>query len=72
MKLARVLGVLLVALGVLALVTRGFTYTEDSHDAKLGPLEFSIREKQRVEIPTWAGVGAVAAGVGLLLLPRRR
>jgi len=72
MKLLRLLGILLVAIGVLALVYRGFSYTQERHDAKLGPLEFSIREKERVEIPTWAGVAAVAAGVGLLLLPRRR
>ena len=59
-------GLLLVA-GVLALVYGGFTYTKDTTAVKLGPLELSVKEKQSVNVPVWAGAGAVLAG-GLLLL----
>ncbi len=72
MKLLKLVGVVLVVLGVLALVYKGFTYTQETHEAKLGPLELSVRDRERVEIPTWAGVVAVAVGAGLLLVPSRR
>jgi len=71
-KLLKLVGVVLVVLGVLALVYKGFTYTQETHEAKLGPLELSVRDRERVEIPTWAGVVAVAVGTGLLLVPSRR
>jgi uncharacterized membrane protein len=71
-KLLKLVGVVLVVLGVLALVYKGFTYTQETHEARLGPLELSVRDRERVEIPTWAGVVAVAVGAGLLLVPSRR
>lgn len=66
----KVLGVVLLTAGVLALVYRGFNYTTETHEAKLGPVEFSLRERDRIEIPTWAGVLLCAAGGGLLLMGR--
>jgi hypothetical protein len=72
MKLAKLLGIALVAAGVLALVYKGFNYTEETHKAKLGPLELAVKEKERVAIPTWAGVVAIAAGAALLLVPGKR
>lgn len=72
MKLAKLLGIALVAAGVLALVYKGFSYTEETHKAKLGPLELAVKERERVSIPTWAGVVAIAAGAALLLVPGKR
>jgi hypothetical protein len=51
----------------LALAYGGFTYTKDTHDADLGPIHMSIKDKERVNIPIWAGVGAVVLG-GVLLV----
>ena len=45
-----------------------FSYTKETHEAQLGSLEMSFKEKQTVNIPAWAGVAAIAAGAGLLLL----
>jgi hypothetical protein len=56
---------------MLALVYGGFSYTRRTHDAKLGPLEISVSEKQRVNVPVWAGVALVAAGAGLLLTQKK-
>ncbi len=67
MNLKKILGAILLAAGVLALVYRGFEYTSERHEAKLGPLEFQVKEKERVELPTWAGVALCAVGGGLLL-----
>ncbi len=62
----------LVLAGVLGLVYGGFSYTKDTHDAKLGPIELSVKEKERVNVPVWAGVIAIAAGAGLLLFGSKR
>ncbi len=58
--------------GVLALVYGGFTYTKETHETKLGPIEFTVKDQERVNVPVWAGVGAIAIGTVLLLLPGRK
>ncbi len=72
MTLSKFAAVALILAGVLGLVYRGFSYTKATHEAKLGPLEFSIKEKQTVDIPVWAGVGAIVAGSALLLFGSRK
>ena len=57
----------LILAGILGLVYGGFSYTKDTTVVKLGPLEISATEKQTVNVPLWAGVGAIVVG-GLLLV----
>jgi hypothetical protein len=64
----RIAAIVLLAAGILALVYGGFTYTNETHEAKIGPLDFSIAEKERVNIPVWAGVAFTVAGAGLLFV----
>ncbi len=61
----------LIVAGVLGLAYGGFTYTKDTHETKLGPIELSVEEKETVNIPVWLGAGAIIAGV-LLLVVRRK
>ena len=68
MHAARIIAIVLIAAGALGLVYGGFSYTKQTHEAKLGPLEFSLAEKETVAVPLWASVGAIVVGVGLLLL----
>jgi len=68
---ARTLGILLVIAGTLALAYGGFSYTKASHDVKLGPIQFSVKEKESVSIPVGGGVAGITAGVLLLLLGGR-
>jgi hypothetical protein len=63
----KLIAVSLLVAGTLALVYGGFSYTKDTTAVKLGPLELSVKEKKTVNIPLWAGIGAIAAG-GLLLV----
>jgi uncharacterized membrane protein len=63
----KIMAFVLIAAGVLALVYGGFTYTKETHEMKIGPIEMSIKDKETVNIPIWAGVGAVIIG-GLLLV----
>jgi hypothetical protein len=68
----QVVAIVLIALGVLGLVYGGFSYTKERHDAKIGPLQFSITEKEYVNVPVWAGIGAIGVGVILLVGGRKR
>ncbi len=70
MSLKAILGLALIALGAAALAWPDFSYTKDSHDAKLGPLEFTLKQKETIRIPAWAGLAAV--GLGTLLVWRRK
>ncbi len=66
----KLVAIALVVLGIVGLIYGGFTYTKTTHDAKLGPLELSVKDKERVNIPMWAGVAAIVVG-GVLLASRR-
>ena len=67
MNAMRILGIVLIAGGILALVYGGFTYTKETHETKIGPITLSVSDKERVNVPIWAGVGAVVIG-GLILV----
>jgi drug/metabolite transporter (DMT)-like permease len=71
MSMAKIIGVLLIVAGTLGLVYGGFSYTREQHDLKLGPLKFSVAEKETVNVPVWAGAGAIAIGVVLLLIGKK-
>jgi hypothetical protein len=58
--------------GILGLVYGGFTYTRQTHEAKLGPIELSVKDKQTVNVPVWAGVGAIVIGGALLLFGSKK
>ena len=72
MSVVKIVAIVLVVAGILGLVYGTFSYTKETHDVKLGPLELSVKEKQTVNVPIWAGVGAIVAGGGLLLLARKK
>ncbi len=72
MDIRKIVALVLIAGGVLALVYGGFSYTQETHEANLGPIQISVKDKQRVNIPVWAGAGAVAVGALLLLAARRK
>jgi uncharacterized membrane protein YidH (DUF202 family) len=63
----RMIGIVILAAGILALVYGGFSYTRQTHDVKVGPLEIAVSEKQQVNVPLWAGVALAVVGGGLLI-----
>ena len=67
MNPTKLLSVILIVGGVLGLLYGSFSYTKDTTALKIGPLELTVKEKETVNIPMWAGVGAIVAG-GLLLV----
>jgi TRAP-type C4-dicarboxylate transport system permease small subunit len=62
----------LIAAGVLALVYGGFTYTKETHHATVGPIELSVKDKETVNVPMWAGIGAIVVGGVLLVAGSRK
>ncbi len=66
MSPVKIVGVLLIVAGVLGVVFSSFSFTKETHEAKLGPIELSVKEKQTVNIPIWGSVGAIVVG-GLLV-----
>jgi len=69
---SNLLAIALITAGVLALMYGSFSYTKETHEAKLGPIEMSVKEKETVAVPVWAGVGAIVAGGVLLLAGGRK
>jgi len=71
MSAVKIVGIALIGAGLLGLVYGGFSYTQEAHEARIGPLELSVSDEETVNVPAWAGVGAMVVGGVLLLVPRK-
>ncbi|CAH0350330.1 hypothetical protein [Aquabacterium sp. CECT 9606] len=67
MNSIKIVAIAIIVAGILGLTYGGFSYTKNTSAVKLGPLELNVKEKETVNIPLWAGVGAIVVG-GLLLV----
>ena len=72
MSAVKMVAIVLIAAGVLGLVYGSFSYTKETEEVKLGPLELAVKEKQTVNVPVWAGVGAIGVGSALLLFASKK
>ena len=72
MNTTKIAALVLIVAGVLGLGYGSFSYTKQTHDIKMGPIEMSVKEKGTINVPVWAGVGAIAIGAALLLLGGRK
>jgi len=68
MNAIRLTALALIVAGALGLAYGSFSFTRETHEAQLGPLSLSVQEKETVNVPVWAGIGAIVAGAALLLL----
>lgn len=71
MDAQRIAAIALIVVGTLGLAYGGFSYTKETHDLDMGPLQISVDEKEYVNVPMWAGVGAMVLG-GVLLVWRKK
>jgi len=71
MDAMRVFAIVLIVAGALGLAYGSFSYTKETHETKLGPIEFSVKDKETVNIPIWAGIGAIVIG-GFLMTMRTK
>jgi len=67
MNSVKMFAIVLMVAGALGLAYGGFTYTKQTHQAKIGPIELSVADKETVNIPIWISIAAIAAGAMLLI-----
>ncbi|HET9383705.1 MAG TPA: hypothetical protein VFO67_01060 [Gemmatimonadales bacterium] len=72
MNAMKMAGIVLIVAGMLGLAYGGFSYTKETHQVKLGPVGLSVKEKETVNVPLWAGVGAIVIGGVLLVLGNKK
>ena len=72
MNALQIPAILLIVAGVLGLAYGSFSFTKQTHDVKVGPIEMSVQDKQTVNVPVWAGVGVIVIGGALMLLGARK
>lgn len=72
MNLQQIAATILIVTGILGLVYGGFSYTKETHEANIGPIEMTIEDNNRVTVPLWLSIGAVVAGAGILIYPSLR
>lgn len=72
MDATKIIAIVLIIAGALGLISGQFSFTKETHEAKIGPLEFSVKEKETFNVPVWLGGGAVALGVALLVVGGRK
>lgn len=70
MNATRMLAILLIIGGSLALLYGGFSYSKNTQAAKIGPLELTVRDTRTVNIPIWAGIATIVVGASLLIVRR--
>lgn len=71
MSAIKIAAVVLIAAGILGLVYGKFSYTKETHQANIGSLNLSVKDKETVNVPIWAGAGAIVIGGILLLVPKK-
>jgi TRAP-type C4-dicarboxylate transport system permease small subunit len=72
MDAIKIVALVLIVAGILGLAYGSFSFTKETHEAKIGPLELSVKEKETINIPVWAGVAAIVVGGILLFVPLKR
>lgn len=72
MNTTKIVGIVLIAAGLLGIVLGGFSFTQQTHKASLGPLNLSVAEEKTVNIPLWASIAAIVAGAAVLAVGAKR
>lgn len=72
MSATKIIAIALIVLGALGLIYQQFSYTRETTQAKIGPLELSVKEKETVGVPLWISLGAIGVGVLLLVTARKK
>ncbi len=65
MNSLKMAGLAIIIAGALGIAYGGFSYTKDTTAVKLGPIELSVKERETINVPLWAGIGAIAIGAAL-------
>ena len=72
MKTTTVFAIILIAVGFLALAYQGFTYTTREKVVDIGPVHVTAEKTKTLPLPPILGVVAVASGLALLFLSKKK
>lgn len=72
MSAIKIAAVVLIVAGVLGLAYGNFSYTKETHHATAGPIDLSVKDTETINVPVWAGVGALVVGGVLLLMGKSK
>lgn len=68
----KIVGIVLIVAGVLALAYGGFSYTKETHKAEIGPIKLQVKEKEQVNVPQWAGIASLVVGIVLVVVGKNK
>lgn len=68
----KIIGVILIVLGLLGFVFGGFSFQGEEEVADLGPVEIDREETRTISIPPVASGAALLAGITLVVVGTRR
>lgn len=72
MNIVRVAGIVLIVLGIFGAMLGSFSYTKQTQEVKMGPIEMTVKDKQTVDIPIWASISVMVLGAALLYLSSKK
>jgi hypothetical protein len=70
--MVRIIGVLLILIGLVALATGGFNYTRREKVIDIGPIQATAEKRDHIPLPPILGGLSLAAGVVLLIAGARK
>jgi hypothetical protein len=68
----KTVGIVLIVAGLIGASLGGFSFTKNTHQASLGPINLSVAEEKTVNIPLWASLAAIVAGAVVLVGSSKR
>jgi hypothetical protein len=68
----KIMGIILIVLGVLALAYQGIRYTTREKLIDIGPLNVTTTERKTIPLPPIVGGAAVVAGIAMILVDRKK
>jgi drug/metabolite transporter (DMT)-like permease len=72
MTAKRIIGMILVVIGLVGLLWGGLSWTDEKTVVDIGPIEARTRERKTIPIPPLVAGLVLAAGVVLVFVPDRR
>jgi hypothetical protein len=68
----RIMGIILIVLGVIALAYGGISYTKEEKVLDIGPIEATAKTRETIPLPPLLGGLALAGGVALMIAGSRK
>jgi hypothetical protein len=72
MTTAKIVGIILIVLGVIGFIAGGITYTEKETAIDMGPIEVQTEQEKTIPIPQILSGLAIVGGVALLIAGARK